>query len=65
MSFRKKRGNIWYVYWRENGKEIGRAISPDLQAAKEFQRELDNRLYAKKNGLFYNNYSFAELAMTI
>ncbi|MDR0676071.1 MAG: hypothetical protein LBF97_03405 [Elusimicrobiota bacterium] len=44
ISFRKKRGNIWYVYWRENGKEIGISISPDLQAAKEFQRELDNRV---------------------
>jgi integrase len=60
MFHRKKRGNIWYLYWRENGKQKSRAVSPDLQAVKQFELELANRLYAKKNGLLINNVSFDE-----
>ncbi|MDR0677015.1 MAG: site-specific integrase, partial [Elusimicrobiota bacterium] len=61
MFHRRKRGNIWYVYWQENGKQKAKAVSIDLQATKQFEIELAKRLYAKKNGLFYGNHRFDEL----
>jgi integrase len=55
MSFRKKRGEMWYVYWKENGKLKAKAVSRDLQATKEFQITLENQIFAKKHNITIKN----------
>ncbi|MCP4482258.1 MAG: site-specific integrase [bacterium] len=63
MFHRKKRGKqgVYYVYWRENGRQRSKAVSSNLQTVKIFEKQLTERLYAKKNGLTFNNFSFDEL----
>jgi hypothetical protein len=61
MAFRKKRGEVWYVYWTEKGHKYTRAVSKDLEATQEFQLNLENRLFAKKNGTFQKNVPFQEV----
>jgi hypothetical protein len=41
MFHYKKRGEVYRVYWYENGKHHSKAISPDLQATKEWMSRLD------------------------
>jgi hypothetical protein len=52
-----KRGNIWYVYWLQNGKRHSKAISPDLAATKEWANRKLAELYARKNGLPIKDFS--------
>ena len=52
---------IYYVYWREDGKQRSKAVSTNFEDVKKFKRMLMNRLHAKKNGLTINNISFEEL----
>jgi hypothetical protein len=52
MAFRKKRGEVWYLYWTEKGHKYTRVVSKDLESTKKSQLNLENCLFAKKNGIF-------------
>jgi hypothetical protein len=55
----KKRREVYRVYWYENDKHHSKAISPDLQATKEWMSRLADRLYAQKNnGSLMRNHLF-------
>ena len=69
MAFVYKRGDIYYVAWREwvvddkgNRKRIqqSRAISPDKQAAQEFSARKTLNAYTEKNKLTKNNMPIQE-----
>lgn len=61
MAFIKKRGKIWYLYWRNrNHKQEAKPISPDKEIAIGELKKLEVRLYAKKNGLPIEDMTFEE-----
>jgi integrase len=61
MFHRRKKGNKWYVSWRENGKQREKAVSSDLQIVKKFELQLANRLESQKNGVVISNVTFEDL----
>ena len=35
MAFLKKRGDTWYIYWRQNGKKHGKSLATKSKAMAE------------------------------
>ncbi|MCM8804826.1 MAG: tyrosine-type recombinase/integrase [Candidatus Omnitrophica bacterium] len=58
MSHLRKRGKVWYLYWRENGILYGKRLSTDKFTALEYKQRFDDNLYRKKLGLPLKSYSW-------
>ena len=51
MAFLKKRGQVWYIYWRQGGKKHGKSLKTGSKAqAEEFLKEFEYRLSRKELG---------------
>lgn len=51
---------MYHVYWRENGQAHSQAVSTDLQAVREFEAMLADRLHRRKAGLMLRNVPFKQ-----
>lgn len=51
MAFLRKRGDIWYLYWRQNGKQKARSLGTKQKAvAKEYMHEFEHQRAKRKLG---------------
>ncbi len=52
MSSLKKRGDVWYLYWYENGRKKGKALGTSKKReAQQRKIEMDAKNAKKKLGL--------------
>jgi integrase len=51
MAFIRKRGDIWYVYWRQNGKQRAKSLGTKRKSvAQDYLKEFEYRLAKKELG---------------
>lgn len=51
MAFIRKRGDVWYVYWRQNGKQRAKSLGTKRKSvAQEYLKEFEYRLAKKELG---------------
>ena len=51
MAFIKKRGDNWYIYWRQNGKQRARSLqTKQKNVAQNYLKEFEYRLSTKQLG---------------
>jgi hypothetical protein len=51
MAFLKKRGDVWYLYWTQDGKKRGRSLGTASKAlADQYLKEFEHKLAASQLG---------------
>jgi len=62
MAFLRKRGKIWYVYWYQGRKLIGRRVSAQKEIAERFKRRKEYELDTRRAFGIIERISFKEFS---